>query len=285
MEAMPDPPGMQADKPNPRHFYISASRFGKANVMLRKLRILLLLLLLILVAASTGWESWLVRQWNIPLNIRIYPVVQGDDQETRDYVRTLNDGDFQEIADFMQQQSMHYRLQPIARPRIRLEPVLTEEPPRFNPVGASMLDSIVWSLAMRKWVGEHTGWFAGLGVIKLFVIYHPAGMDLPLESSLALRKGLIGVVNAYALTWQNAQNNIVITHEMLHTLGATDKYGPDLQPVFPDGFADPKAQPRLPQSNAEIMAGRIPLTPTRSVMPASLGFCQIGAKTAWEIGW
>ncbi len=253
--------------------------------MFRKFRIVALLLLLLLVAASTEWESWLVRQANIPLVIHIYPVVQEDNREIREYVRTLSSNDFEEIADFMQQQRARYRLHSIARPRISLEPPLDEVPPEFNPAGASMLDTILWSLRMRKWVGQHAGWFSGLGVIKLFVIYHPARDELPLESSLALRKGLIGVVNAYAVSRQNAQNNIVITHEMLHTLGATDKYGPDLQPLYPDGFADPKADPIYPQSDAEIMAGRIPLSPTQSVMPASLANCQIGTKTAWEIGW
>ena len=55
-----------------------------------------------------------------------------------------------------------------------------------------------------------------------------------------LQKGLIGVVNAFASDEQAAQNNVVIAHELLHTVGATDKYDPRTnQPSHPDGYAEP----------------------------------------------
>jgi hypothetical protein len=82
------------------------------------------------------------------------------------------------------------------------------------------------------------------------------------------------------------QNNVVITHEFLHTLGATDHY--DLatdQPVYPDGYADPDLKPLLPQHLAEIMAGRIPMSQSEAVPPESLDDVLIGNKTAKEINW
>jgi hypothetical protein len=103
---------------------------------------------------------------------------------------------------------------------------------------------------------------------------------------LGLQKGLIGVVNAFASDAQAAQNDVVIAHELLHTLGATDKY--DLQtnqPFFPDGYAEPERQPLLPQLYAEIMAGRVPVTRTDAEMPGSLEEALIGGKTAREINW
>ena len=82
------------------------------------------------------------------------------------------------------------------------------------------------------------------------------------------------------------QNNIVIAHEFLHTLGATDKYDfANNQPVFPDGYAEPQRVPLLPQSYAEIMAGRPPLTHTEAEIPASLNRVLIGEQTAREINW
>ena len=50
-----------------------------------------------------------------------------------------------------------------------------------------------------------------------------------LAHSLGLQKGLIGVVNAFASSSQAAENNVVIAHELLHTVGATDKYDPQHQ--------------------------------------------------------
>jgi hypothetical protein len=82
------------------------------------------------------------------------------------------------------------------------------------------------------------------------------------------------------------QNNVVITHEFLHTLGATDHY--DLAtnlPLYPDGYADPDLKPLLPQRFAEIMAGRTPKSQTEAVIPESLDSVVIGSKTAMEINW
>ena len=82
------------------------------------------------------------------------------------------------------------------------------------------------------------------------------------------------------------QNNVVIAHEFLHTLGATDKYDPATnQPLFPDGYANPDLDPLLPQRFAEIMAGRTPLSRNEAETPASLVDALIGNKTAQEINW
>jgi len=77
---------------------------------------------------------------------------------------------------------------------------------------------------------------------------------------------------------------VVIAHELLHTLGATDKYDPDGQPLYPIGFADFIAEPCYPQSMAEIMAGRIPLSPGKAEIPKNLAETVIGYATAAEIG-
>jgi hypothetical protein len=72
---------------------------------------------------------------------------------------------------------------------------------------------------------------------------------------------------------------------MLHVLGATDKYVLSTgDPIFPDGFADPKQNPLFPQKQAEIMGGAIPVSAVSSAMPESLAQCKIGLLTAREIG-
>ena len=97
---------------------------------------------------------------------------------------------------------------------------------------------------------------------------------------------MIGIIKLFATDKMTAENNIVMLHELLHTLGATDKY--DLrtnQPIYPYGYAEPKLQPLLPQKKAEIMAGRIPITETRAEIPDSLADVIVGPVTAHEIGW
>jgi hypothetical protein len=73
---------------------------------------------------------------------------------------------------------------------------------------------------------------------------------------------------------------------MLHTLGATDKYNlQTLQPLFPEGYADPEQEPLLPQKYAEIMGRAIPLSVAEAKMPDSLFYSVIGPQTAKEIKW
>ena len=82
-----------------------------------------------------------------------------------------------------------------------------------------------------------------------------------------------------------AENLIVFTHELLHVLGATDKYILSSgEPIFPQGYAEPNKRPLFPQKRAEIMGVRIPINSFSSVMPESLDHCKIGRQTAEEIG-
>ena len=107
-----------------------------------------------------------------------------------------------------------------------------------------------------------------------------------LPHSAGLQRGLTAVVHLFASRAQEAQNRIVIAHELLHTFGATDKY--DLAiglPMYPDGFADPELVPRYPQHRAEIMAVKVPLSATEARMPDGLEDERVGPLTAHEIGW
>jgi hypothetical protein len=99
-------------------------------------------------------------------------------------------------------------------------------------------------------------------------------------------KGLIAVTHLYAGDEAAGRNEVVLVHEFLHTLGATDKY--DLatgQPLAPDGLGDPSLEPRYPQRAAEIMAGRIALSASEAEIPPGLRATNVGPATAREIGW
>ncbi len=252
----------------------------------RGLRIAVLLGVLVTLAAFTSWERWFVAQWMRPLQVVVYPINGDHSEQVQAYIDALTVDDFTEISQFINQQSTRYRLTPIALPHMKLAHTIATEPPVPPKQPASAVDIALWSLKLRQYVWQNTAFWQGLGQVKLFVVYHQGEDGVALEHSLGLQKGLIGVVHAFAQPRQNAQNNVVITHELLHTLGATDKYDAQLQPIYPEGFADiDGSEPHYPQSEAEIMAGRIALSPARAVMPKSLKACVIGAKTAYEIQW
>lgn len=76
-----------------------------------------------------------------------------------------------------------------------------------------------------------------------------------------------------------------IGHELLHTVGATDKYDANGHAVEPQGLAEPDRAPAYPQRFAEWMAGEVPLSPGRGRLPASLDEVRVGPVTARGMGW
>ena len=78
----------------------------------------------------------------------------------------------------------------------------------------------------------------------------------------------------------------MIAHELMHTIGASDKYDPvTTLPLFPQGYAAPDASPLFPQPAAEIMAGRIAVAADEAAMPAGLDDVIVGPATAAEVSW
>jgi hypothetical protein len=77
----------------------------------------------------------------------------------------------------------------------------------------------------------------------------------------------------------------VTTHELLHLLGAKDKYDAWGRSLVPEGLAEPELRPLYPQRHAEVMARNVALSPTEERPPESLSDLKVGATTAREIGW
>ncbi|HTS55144.1 MAG TPA: hypothetical protein VMH26_17875 [Burkholderiales bacterium] len=166
-----------------------------------------------------------------------------------------------------------------------LAPQVDRVPP-LPPFGGNAPQVILWSLQIRYWAWVNAAFDGPKPHVRVFVLYHDPERVTRVGHSLGLQKGLIGVVNAFASPAQAARNDVVIAHELLHTLGATDKYDPRTNlPAFPDGYAEPERRPALPQTYGEIMAGRVPVTEDRAEMPDSLEDVLIGVKTAREINW
>ena len=77
----------------------------------------------------------------------------------------------------------------------------------------------------------------------------------------------------------------VVTHEFLHTLGASDKYDATGRALIPDGLVEPGRVPLYPQRYAEVMTRNLVLAPGRERPPDSLSELGVGVETASEIGW
>ena len=96
----------------------------------------------------------------------------------------------------------------------------------------------------------------------------------------------MAVAHLFADRRMRGPNQVVLTHELLHTLGATDKYQPGTNlPRFPEGYGEPNAEPLYPQQRAELMGGRIAIAADYAEIPPDLGRVVVGPLTAAEIGW
>jgi hypothetical protein len=254
--------------------------------MFRRLRIVVLLYVLAFVAVAQFLTAHRSTAWDAPLWVDIYTVDGDGRPATRSYIDSLAATEFAGIEKFFAAEA-HRRGLSLALPfRLR---IVGTRPEGLPPLGADAgpLETVWWSLRMR-WLAAGLQWqnSGPRGDIVVFAVFHAPSTAIALDRSTALRKGLIAVANLFADSTAQGSNEMVLAHELLHTLGATDKYVPGTNaPRFPDGYADPEAKPLLPQTKAELMAGRIPLDREHAEIPTSLAQVVIGPATALEIGW
>ena len=254
--------------------------------MWKSIRILLLLMVLAAVATGTWLDRIHTQSWRQTLWVGIFPLNGDGSARAQRYIDGLTINDFAAIEEFFTREAHRYGLKIEQPVHVELYPPGSQLPPVLEP-GAGPLGIAWWSLKLR-WFAAHSSHVPGRAPprIRMFVLYHdPATLD-HVPDSHGMQKGLVGVVHAFADSAMTGSNDIVIAHELLHTVGASDKY--DLSngaPLYPSGFADRHRQPLYPQDEAEIMAGRRPLSAREREMPRSLRDVVVGPETALEIRW
>ena len=252
--------------------------------MFKKIRVAILLYILLMVAVGTWLTGARSTDWNNSLRVKIYPINGDGSAVSADYISTLDVDAFDGIEEFFAREVERYGHDLPQPVRIELGSPIHEQPPKIDS-NSGVLKVMLWSIRMRLWVWDVTSGRDKITPdVRVFVRYHNRETLLRLDDSVGLRKGMFGIVNAYASRRLEGQNNVVIAHEFLHTLGASDKY--DLAtglPIAPHGYADPDRSPLYPQTRAEIMGGRIPESRGTAMKPMSLRYVVIGPATALEI--
>lgn len=256
-----------------------------AKKLFKIIRIFILLMILIGVALGSWLTSKRSTNWEQPLWIAIYPINGDNSESTQQYINRLELQDFQSIEDFISEEAREFNLA-LKRPfSIKLAPQVKSLPPQ-PPTSGAIWEIMLWSLQLRYWAYQANTYQGPAPHIRMFVKYFEAKGQQPLAHSLGLQQGMLGIVNAFATTKMTPANAVIITHEILHTLGATDKY--DLSsglPLFPAGYVEAERKPLYPQELAEIMAGKIPLSEDQAAIPKGLYQVIIGDQTAREIRW
>ncbi|MDH2431698.1 hypothetical protein QCD60_03905 [Pokkaliibacter sp. MBI-7] len=249
------------------------------------IRLTVLLGALFLALQSTVWKSWQLSHWQRPVWVNVHLLNGDGEASTQHYMESLTNTDFADIETFLNEQAADYGL-PLDQPiHLALDSQVQVLPPPQPEPGASALAIMWWSLELRWWHWWRVENREHSDVDLFLVLYGPENLQRP-QHAFGIEKLWMGVVYGYASKTLGEVNNVILAHELLHNFGATDKYDPQtLYPAYPGGFAHPEQQPLLPQRQAELMAGRIPLTPQQAEIPDDLSQVVIGKTTAEEIGW
>ncbi|MEM7027019.1 MAG: hypothetical protein AAF410_02205, partial [Pseudomonadota bacterium] len=250
----------------------------------KNIRIMFLLYILLLVAAVSWLAKARTTDWDKPLSVVVYSINGDGSEVSQQYIDKLEKEDFDSIEIFFSEQAIRYRL-PLKNPvDVAFAGQIQEQPP-LPPRNPSTLSIMFWSLQLRYWVWSIDD-YPYQEDITIFVRYFDPETTPTVAHSLGLQKGLIGIVNAFSRKDMKQENNFVIAHELLHTVGAIDKYDPATnKPIYPIGYAEPDKEPLYPQQYAEIMAGRIPVTENKIKQPSKLKQVILGKETAQEINW
>lgn len=253
----------------------------------RRITILLFILILIIVATVTWSTKYRALKWTRTLDLVVYPINADQSEKTRAYMANLKPETFEPIATMMRDEVIRYGVASNQPVKGWLAPALDGMMPPPPSLDSGNVLLIMWRrLKQRYWAFRHDHFELTRPNIRLFALHHDPALTRVLAHSLGFEKGMLGVANVFASHRQTGSNNVVLAHEMLHTLGATDKY--DLQtslPIFPDDLAEPTKNPLYPQLFAELTGGRIPLTATTADIPDDLSFVRIGAAAARELKW
>jgi len=249
----------------------------------KQIRVFILLLILLIVAIGNFATNWRATSWDHSLRVVIYPINGDQTQATEDYIETLTKTHFQEIKPFFIEELENYNILSDDPIDIELSTPVKEYPPE-TPVGGNVFQIVAWSLKLRYWAFQREEYQGPKPEIQVFALFFDPETTPYIRHSTGLEKGHIAVINLFAHKKQNSSNQFVIVHELLHTLGASDKYQLETnQPIYPYGYAEPDLTPLYPQAYAEVMGGRIPLSDSKSKTPNSLSEVVIGQETAREI--
>lgn len=258
-----------------------------ARTFLGMLRLAILVAVLLFVALGAWLDRARSRDWNDTLRVTVYPISGSSDAGVHAYAAALQAGDFADVESFFVAEASAHGItleQPV---RIRVSHAANELPPAL-PDRPGPLTIALWSLRLRYFAAR-TAWNDRLPApdIQVFALYSPLRPgSVAMPDSVGLSKGLIALTHLYGDAAAAGSNQVVLVHEVLHTLGATDKY--DLatgQPLTPAGLGEPDRQPLYPQDFGEIMAGRIAVSAHDAVIADSLEQMLVGPVTALEIGW
>lgn len=165
-------------------------------------------------------------------------------------------------------------------------PVTVERPPSIGePSFFGLLRDTYQRWRWTRDIDARAGVERGTYDARIYLVMKPAERGVGFVEGESEYGGRVGIAQADVDSEMIDFALIVAAHELMHTLGASDKYDDSGRALYPAGFAEPEKRPLYPQMGAEIMARNVPLAPGVERPPGTLDELVVGEVTAREIGW
>lgn len=263
---------------------------GTGRAVLRRWRIAVLAAALVLVALwalSVTLRRDARRHWARPLEVAVIVLAPGGvPAEKSEALR----GGLDRLESFFHREMARYRAAP-PRPVVFtfLGAAGIDAPWPMPPEEGGLVARAKHAFRLRRYLSAADR-KAGASVpgfdARLYLLAEPAPAHAAHRvEGIGTAGGDLGLVRAQLDAGTVELALEAMGHELLHCLGATDKYDEEGHAREPRGLVDPGRSPRYPQAAAEIMVGEIPTGPARGRQPDSLDEVAVGPTTALEIGW
>lgn len=255
----------------------------------RKLRLTALMACLLGVLLM-GWKEINRRQmdWSSPHQVAII-LVERDGVSIDSHLVEQFRKRSEEVEDVLSREMSLYH--PVGRKPFEFEvfgPVAESRPPPTAPED-EILSLLRFNWALSRYAERHD---ASLGLddehfdVRIYLrVSTPEQASEQVVEGMGQQLGSIGMVTADFAPSSIDFAWFVAVHELLHTRGATDKYGADGHALYPAGLADPQRRPMYPQAGVELMARGRPVSPGVERPPGVPSSWAIGRWTAAEIEW
>jgi hypothetical protein len=223
--------------------------------------------------------------WNRTLAVEVALLIRGATPYTvSDGLRSR----LPELEQFFDREVARYRP---GTPRpfrfVALDPIAVATAPPMPPPEEALLDRARYMLALNDYLAPIDARIARAPHdVRLYLVLSPPELgQAQFMEGAGAAGGDFGIVLATVDAKTIELALIGLGHELLHCIGASDKYDTRGHSVAPAGLCEPDAVPRYPQRCAELMAGETALAPDTGRLASELSEVRVGAVTAREIGW
>jgi hypothetical protein len=259
----------------------SRGRFFRARVSL-----LLTILTVVLLWGGTDWYQRRVRtSWHRPLNVALVLVER--DAIDPSTLALLTERVYELEKRLASEYKRHDGREFTPFSFVVTGPVkLDQAPPSMqDPSWLGVLGDTYRRWRWTRSIDARAGLDASEYDARIYLVMKPAEHGLAFVEGESEYGGRVGVAQVDIDPEMVDFSLFVAAHELMHTLGASDKYDATGRALYPGGFAEPNRRRLYPQPGAEVMARNVPLAPTSERPPNTLDELFVGDATATEVGW